>query len=544
MLELRGIGKYFPSNGVTALKNADFTLRPGEIHSLLGENGTGKSTLMHILSGYLVPSAGNILLDGKKRHFSAPADALGFGIGMVRQHPGFVRGFRVWEDCILGAEKEKTRTPAKGIAALGQEWRSLFPDPGLWRKRVQQTAADWGFDLPTDKRTELLTVSQRQKAAVLALLLRDVTWFIFDEPTAVLAPGEAEALFLIFRRLRESGRGVVFITHKLDEALAISDRITVMRHGETGNPLNAKDLSAAALKKIIFGAEETAAGRDPQVSDRTSVSNEGEAPAETLRPSIPARRQVLVIKDLTLEVPGLPHIRNVNLELAPGLIFGIAGVRDSGLETLELAIAGLLNNSDAGGFKGVITLNGHDITGKGVRAFRNAGGAYLGKDRLGGNLAPALPLRESLIIHAYRRARISPKMPLKLPFPLKPAGFLDMAYLDSHCRKIMERAGIARSASGRADSFSGGMIQRILLAREFAEDASLLVLAEAGSGLDQIHRAALDKELKELARNGKTILLFSASAEEIIGVADEIALLRNGTIAERFKAAQGMNHGE
>jgi len=193
MVELRGISKYFPSNGVTALENAGLTLRSGEVHALLGENGTGKSTLMHILAGYFPPTSGTILVDGKQRHFSTPADALALGIGMVRQHPGFIKGFRVWEDCILGAEKNNkpdSRLSSRGNFAgtFLQKCHSLFLDPGNSRERAGELSNQWGFDLPLDKEAESLTVSQRQKAAVLTLLLRNVKWFIFDEPTAVLTP--------------------------------------------------------------------------------------------------------------------------------------------------------------------------------------------------------------------------------------------------------------------------------------------------------------------------------------------------------------------
>ena len=506
MVELRNISKYFPSNGVTALENAGLTLFPGEIHALLGENGTGKSTLMHILAGYFPPSSGTILVDGKEQYFSAPAAALARGIGMVRQHPGFIKGFKVWEDCILGAEKPRF---------------SLLLDPGLSKRRVEKLSNLWGFDLPLDSQSENLTVSQRLKAAVLALLLRNVKWFIFDEPTAVLTPGETKSLFELFKRLRDEGSGLILITHKLDEALTISSRVTVIKRGVTGESRNTNELSANELKKSITGIEPERPYNAVQLS------------AETAPGISPENKPILVIKDLQLELPGLPHIRNVNLVLGPGKVLGINGVRDSGLETLELAIAGFLEKPDTakrkkdknsqGKFDGSITLNGRDITGKGIRSFRNAGAAYLGADRLGTNLAPDLPIKESLIIHACRRRH---------------GIFLDSGYLNSWCKKIMNRAGIARPIKDKASSFSGGMLQRILLAREFAEDASLVVLAEAGSGLDHFNRTKLAKELKALVTRGASALLFSTDMEELISVSDEILVLKNGTLTQ---AAESMD---
>ena len=529
MIELRGIEKYFPSNGVMALQNASLTLRSGEIHALLGENGTGKSTLMHILAGYIPQTSGAIFLDGRERHFLNSAEAIANGIGMVRQHPLFVRGFRTWEDCVLGAETEdRSHSPqtfhspgkAQGKEFFGKV-RSLFLNPLLAKKRVLKLSAQWGFDLPLEKKTEALTVSQRQKAAVLALLLRDVEWFIFDEPTAVLAEDETKNLFELFSRLRGEGKGLIFITHKLNEALAISDRITVIRRGVTDEARPAKDCSAEMLSDAIFGKADHAPD-NLHITPLVTKEN---------TPSVSGKKPILEIKKLRLEIPGLPCIKEINLELMPGKILGIYGIRDSGLETLEKAITGFLPSP-----KGSIALNGQSIAGKGARAFREAGGAYLGADRLGSCLAPELALYESLIIHESRKARLG--------FGF----FLDMGRLFAWCLDIMkgaeiERAGIegeGRDVFDKASSFSGGMLQRILLAREFAENASLLVLAEPGSGLDQHRQWKLEEELRDFVRQGKAALLLSTDIDELNSITDNIMTLRNGTL---FTAGNGSKAG-
>ena len=508
MVELRGIGKYFPSNGVTALENAGLTLKPGEIHALLGENGSGKSTAMHILAGYFPPSSGAVFVDGKERHFRAPAEALAAGIGMVRQHPNFIRGFKVWEDCILGAEKHKR----KGLSPFPVP--SIFFAPALQKKSIEEKAGLWRIDLPLDAKTESLTVSQRQKAAVLALLIREVKWFIFDEPTSVLTPGETENLFGLLIHLRDEGRGIIFITHKLDEALVVSDRITIIRRGITLEPRNVKGLSIDVLKEDIFGdshIEEHRTGAQGHRGKKTTTEYTEFHGAE--------KNTVLSIRDLTFTPPGLPCVKNVNLKLLSGKVTGITGVRDGGLETMELAVTGLSFRSgkNPGEFEGSITLNGRDITGKGVRAFRDAGGVYLGADRLGNNLALGLPLSESLVIHVCRRARR--------------CVFLDMKRLNSWCRQVMERAGITRHASDMAFSFSGGMLQRILLAREFAENASLIVLAEPGSGLDQANRMKFEEELRSIVSHGAAALVFSTDIAELTSIADEIMVLRDGELS-------------
>ena len=508
MIELRDIRKFFPANGVLALENAGLTLRPGELHALLGENGSGKSTLMHILAGYFPASSGTIMVDGKACSFSAPADALAHGIGMVRQHPGFVRGLKVWEDCILGAERQELsganerRKGSGAISVFAKKCRSLFFDPGLARKRAMEASAKWGIDLPLDSQAETLTVGQRQKAAVLALLLRNVKWFIFDEPTAVLGAEESESLFRLFGRLRAEKRGIIFITHKLNEALAVSDRVTVMRQGVTGETLDAGRLSIESLTE--------------QMSNMGQVSQIG----HTLQTGqmfqtrqVSSKTPAFAIRNLRVQPPGLPFLREINLELMPGEILGILGDRDSGLETLEKTITGFYGEP-----AGSITLNGREIAGRGVRAFREAGGAYLGADRLGGNLAPDLPLSESLIIHEFHRAR-------------RGSGpFLDMERLKAWQKKIMGMAGIGRPVSGMANSFSGGMIQRILLAREFAESASLIVLAEATSGLDLQKSRILADEIRELADKGAAVLLLSTDKDELQSITDKIAALRDGIL--------------
>ena len=469
-----------------ALEDVNFILRAGEIHALLGENGSGKSTLMHILAGFFPQSAGSIFIDSKECRFLSPADALACGIGMVRQHPGFIKGLKVWENCILGSER-------KG--------RLLF-DSGLSKKTVEEKAGQWHINLPLDSPAESITVGQRQKAAILALLLRDVNWFIFDEPTTVLSAEETESLFQLFKRLCSEGRGIIFITHKLKEALAISNRITVIRHGVAQETHKTSGLSAEELRREIFGADIT---ENSMEQKKSSEQTTNETP-------------ILIIKNLHLEPPGLPAIKNVNLRLTPGMIIGITGNRDGGYETLEHAITGFLKIGDKNmnHSSGSIALNGHDITGKGVRAFRNAGGAYLGADRLGSNLARELPLFDSLIIHAYRRERFGI--------------FLNMAYLKAWCGKIMNCSGVMRSVEDKSASFSGGMVQRILLQREFAEDASLLVLTEPGSALDQINRAALTDALREYARGGRAVLVFSSDAEELKFFTDEIMALKDGIL--------------
>jgi simple sugar transport system ATP-binding protein len=503
VIELRRIQKTFASNGVAALDNAEFDLRDGEIHALLGENGAGKSTLMHIMAGYLKPDAGQILVDGKKQRFGAPTDALRAGIGMVRQHPRMTPGFAVWEDCILGAEPNVFGFVSRRKA----------------HALVRALSERWGFDLPLDKATGALTISQRQKAAVLALLFRGETagaaerriqYFIFDEVTAVLSPEETEGLLRLFDRLKAEGKGVVIISHKLEETLGIADRVSVLRKGRTVATAPGASLDNETIGALMFGV------------DRGKTTNSVAAPlgpAAQMTPTAAASAGLLV-QGLVVEARGRPFIRNVSVELPPGKIVGIAGVRDSGLETLELGITGFLRP-----LAGKIRLGDRDIGGKGPRAFRDAGGAYISADRTGTALAPDLRLRDNIIIHLHRRSRRGFWGAL---------GIMDRRFIRDATQSIMDVAGVAGNPRGMADSLSGGMQQRIILAREFAEDAAILVLAEPGWGLDQSGRERLNAQLRAQAAQGKGALLFSTDLDELLALSDEILTLRNGEFSDRI----------
>jgi simple sugar transport system ATP-binding protein len=511
VLELRHIQKTFASNGVAALDNAGFDLRDGEIHALLGENGAGKSTLMHIMAGYLKPGAGQILIDGKERHFNAPADALAAGIGMVRQHPRMTPGFTVWEDCILGAEPHR----------LGLVNRRKARD------MVRGLSERWGFDLPLDKTTDALTISQRQKAAVLALLFRGeasgaaehrIGRFIFDEVTAALSPQETEGLFRLFGRLKAEGKGIVIISHKLEETAGIADRVSVLRQGRTVATAAASSLDAATIGALMFG------------TDRGENTNSATAPPKPAAKPASTAAAGLLVEGLALEAPGRPFIRSVAIDLPPGKIVGIAGVRDSGLETLELGITGFLAPA-----AGRILLGGRDIGGKGPRAFRDAGGAYISADRTGTALAPELRLRDNIIIHLHRRSRRGFWGAL---------GIMDRRFIKGEIRTIMAAAGVTGNPRGLADSLSGGIQQRIILAREFAEDAAILVLAEPGLGLDRSSRERLNAQLRAQAAQGKGALLFSTDLDELLALSDEILALRNGEFSDRIVLNPNNNAAE
>lgn len=489
-IRLRNVSKYFPSNGVQALSGARFDLRTGEIHALIGENGAGKSTLMHILAGHLEMTTGELQVDGIPRRFHRPAEALRLGIGMVRQHPALVPGFALWEDALLGLPE-----PA------------LFPlDARRGRRRFQELSDRWGFDLDGAVRTEKLTISQRQKASILTLLLHQVRCIILDEPTAVLSPVETERLFTLLRRLRDDGKAIVLISHKLEETLQVADRITVLRQGETVASVDAKGTNPAELISLMFGRD----------LERDGSFNGLRPLLETEQEELRAARgePLLQVEGLSVVQKDLVSLWGLSFSVYPGEIFGVAGVRDSGLETLELAVTGFVQPRS-----GKIRLKGTAVEGKGPLAFRKAGAAYVSADRLGRALALKLPIIDSLIVHSHRRfvknRRLWPH-------------FLDLRAIRSWANQILKASGIQGRLDSLAESFSGGQLQRLILVREFAEEAPLLVLADPGWGLDASGKVLFQERLVEYLRRGGTVLIFSTDVDELLRLSSRVMVIRDG----------------
>ncbi|MDR2193335.1 MAG: ATP-binding cassette domain-containing protein [Treponema sp.] len=521
------ITKRFSANAVQALDGADLTIREGEIHALIGENGAGKSTLMHILAGYMQPSSGRIIVHAAERRFRSPREALDSGIGMVRQHPALVSGLRVWEHCILGAERDAVIRPA------------------AQRTRLRELCDQWDFDLPLDHPADSLSVSQRQYAALINLLLRNCRILIFDEITAVISRAEAERLFTLFNRLKERGFSLIVISHKLDEVLSSADRITVLRSGETVASIAAENAGIHALNALMFGSR-------PAPAAAHSVPDVRSASAA-------AHSVLLSVKDLMVEAPDKPSIRHVSMEIRANTITGIAGVRDSGLETLEYALAGMIPRTS-----GAIVLNNTALP-LGKRddlpaVFRAAGMAYLNADRTNVCLAMNRPLWDNLVIHAHRRQPVC-------------GFFLNKPLLDAWARSIMARAGSARSSREPASSFSGGQLQRLLIERERAEiipaetgpagrlssrpsaapakPACLFIVSEPAWGLDARARKTLADTLRSMvngtvetgtaSEGGVSIALFSTDIDALLEVSDEILVLNSGSISARIAIADRAN---
>ncbi|MDR1257355.1 MAG: ATP-binding cassette domain-containing protein [Spirochaetaceae bacterium] len=502
MIELRRIYKTFPSNGARALEGASLELRPGEIHAVFGENGAGKSTLMQILAGFERPDSGEIIVDGKLRRFLSPAGALALGIGMVRQRPELCPGLRVWEACVLGAEAR----------------RGPFMLRAVSRSEVVRLSREWGFDLPADAAVESLDAAGRQRAAVLAALLRKIRFIIFDEPTAVLNQLESERFFALVRRLSESGLSPVIVSHKIDETLALAGRATVLRKGITAAVLDRREFDTRKIAALMFGSE------PPETSSAAggfSGGDENESlrpPPAKIHPPKYAENVRLEVRNLSAGGAGCPAIRAVSMELRGGAIYGLAGVRESGVERLMLAIAGCLRPAS-----GSVMIDGRPLDGS-VSCFRQNGGACLG---MGGAVASwdgETSLADNLAIHAHRR----------FPHPrpaLKRTGWLDFRSLREWVSTLLRGAGINFSPRVKIRSLSGGMLQNLLTRRELAENASVILMSEPGWGLDTRRRRALFGLLRSEADNGKTALLFLSDLSDLLEVTDEVFVMCGGGIS-------------
>ena len=485
IIEMLNITKEFP--GIKANDNITLQLKRGEIHALLGENGAGKSTLMSILFGLYQPTSGTIKKDGKEVHINTPNDANDLNIGMVHQHFKLVECFSVLDNIILGVE------PTKGI----------FLEKKGARQRVMELSDKYGLMVDPDALVSDITVGMQQRTEILKMLYRDNEVLIFDEPTAVLTPQEIDFLLDIIKSLRDDGKTIILITHKLEEIKRIADRCAILNRGRLMDVMDVATTSTKVMANKMVG-------REVNFETEKEPAKPGKTILDIQHLNVYNKQDFQVVKDVSLEVHS-------------GEIVAIAGVAGNGQVEIADAIAGLIPARS-----GKILLNGRDITDLSIRERTTEGISYIPEDRQNYGLVMDFTLSENLALRNY----------YKEPFCHK--GVLDQKIFEDNSEKLIEKYDI-RSGQGSKTvvrSMSGGNQQKAIIAREVEQDSSLMIFVQPTRGLDIGAIENIHKQIIAERDKGKAILLISLELDEIMNCADTIAVIYNGSIQKIAKASE------
>ena len=475
LVVMEHITKRFP--GVVANDDVSIELRPGEVHALIGENGAGKSTLMRVLYGMYPSDGGRILVKGEEVRISSPRVAIQHGIGMVHQHFVLVDPFTVTENVILGEE---------GGTLL---------DLDTANERVGELASSYGFRVRPSAVVEDLSVGEEQRVEILKALYRGVDILILDEPTAVLTPGEAKELFGNLRKLRETGKTIVFISHKLDEVLEIADRITVLRRGKVVGETSPDATSKAKLAEMMVGRP---------VLFRLD------------KPDVQIGPPVLRAEGLLAAGP----VNGISLEVRAGEILGVAGVEGNGQRELAEVLIGLRPLSS-----GRILLGETDITGSSVEDIRKAGVAYIPEDRHGQGLVLDMNVWENAILGRQDDRDFAGAGGLVLL----------IGKIKALAQRLIRRFDVrTRTINATVGTLSGGNQQKLILARELDTDPKLLVAAQPTRGLDVGAIEFVWRQILAQKAAGRAVLLISAELDEIYALADRILTLYEGRITGEY----------
>ncbi len=482
IVEMRNITKRFP--GIVANSDVTIRIKKGEIYALLGENGAGKSTLMSILFGMYEPDEGEILIRGKREKINSPSRATELNIGMVHQHFKLVSNYTITENIIMGQEPRG---------------RFLGFLPCIDIKRADREIADLSrkYNLevtPTDIISDI-NVSTRQRVEILKMLYRDAEILIFDEPTAVLTPQEIDALLDIISGLRDSGKTIILISHKLDEIKRIADRCAILRRGRLIAVLDVKSTDTKEMANLMVGRE---------VSFRTEKKETGFG--ET----------VLEIDKLTIHNSDeFPVVRNVSFKIREGEILAIAGVSGNGQVEIAHAIAGLMKVHS-----GDIRLYGKSIRNMSIRERTEAGIAYIPEDRQEMGLVLDFNLKDNLALKRYYRDSFARK------------GIRNNTYLDECGRSIIDKYDVRCAASTETivRSMSGGNQQKAIIGREIELGGVLTIFVQPTRGLDIGAIERVHKQIIEERDKGKAVLLISLELDEVMNLADTIAVIYSGEI--------------
>ncbi|MFP4363457.1 MAG: ABC transporter ATP-binding protein [Spirochaetia bacterium] len=475
-LSASNLSKVFQPGNVKALTDVSFTVKPGTIHAVIGENGAGKSTLMNILSGDIPQTKGEVLLSEKKKVFKSPKDALTAGIGLLHQHVRLVPGFPIWKNIILGIE------PRIGFGTI---------DKKNAKNRIHTLSKKYTFPIDLDAKSGELLVSQKQIAGLFHLLLRDISIIALDEPTAPLTQQETQNLFSILLQLKNDGKSIIFITHKLKEVFQIADTVTVLRKSRLVTTLAIDKTTEEELSSLMVGKEQI-----------TPAARKERQPGDS----------VLSITRLSGFGKSTHPIKDVSFHVRQGEILGITGMREHGLEALEDILAGIQRN-----YSGTIVYKNTKVEHLALPGLRRKGVAYIPTDRLSRGASLDATMTENMILLQYRK--------------LQSRGFFLKESLQHFVETLKARFNIIGKGKSPLATLSGGNIQRVILSRELSSKPDLIILCEPSWGLDFHGRAFLYNRIFNAREQGCAVLVITTELDEIIELSDRIGILYNGSLA-------------
>ncbi|MBN9024071.1 MAG: ABC transporter ATP-binding protein [Rhizobiales bacterium] len=489
---MRGIRVVFAS--LVATEDGNLVVDRGEIHALLGENGAGKSTLMRALAGLLVPAAGEIRIDGQLEPLGSAHEAMRLGIGMVHQHFMLVPTLTVAENVCLG------------LASTGR----FFPDLKTAAAKIRDLATTYGLDVDPNARVADLSIAGQQRVEILKALYRGARILILDEPTAVLTPQETEGLFRILRSLAAEGTAILFISHKLNEVMALTSGVTVLRQGRVVATAKTGDTDARGLARMMVGAEIEL----PKLEDVPSLEAAGTEPDAMGRPARAAATPILAVESLVCrDVRGAVRVDGASLAVRPGEIVGVAGVDGNGQQELAEAIVGL-SRVEAG----AIRLMGEDVTAASVARRIALGLAHIPEDRHRTAIVGPMSIEDNLILEQAGEP------------PLSKRGWLDRRAIADNARRITAFDVRATGASQKVGTLSGGNQQKVVLGRALSRAPNLVVAVQPVRGLDVGATAFVHRQLLARRAAGAGVLLISTELDEILALSDRIVVMFKGAI--------------
>ena len=485
VIEMLHITKEFP--GIRANDDITLQLKKGEIHALLGENGAGKSTLMSILFGLYQPEAGTIKKDGRTVEIRNPNDATALHIGMVHQHFKLIEVFTVLDNIILGAEDTKLGFLQKKEA----------------RRKVRELSDRYGLHVDLDAKVEDITVGMQQRVEILKMLYRDNDILIFDEPTAVLTPQEIEELMQIMQGLAKEGKSILFISHKLNEIIAVSDRVTVLRKGQCIGTIDTASTSKEELSRMMVGR-----------------------PVQLVVDKAPAKPGSPILTVENFSVPSKLHkgdaVKSVSFSVQAGEIVCIAGIDGNGQTEFVHALSGLEKNST-----GTVTLCGKDITAASIRQRSLDGMSHIPEDRHKHGLILDYTLEQNMVLQRYFEPRFQNH------------GFIRFDEVREYATELIDQYDV-RSGQGpitTTRSMSGGNQQKAIVAREIDRDLPLIVAVQPTRGLDVGAIEYIHNQLVAQRDAGKAVLLVSLELDEVMNLSDRILVMYEGEIVGEFDPA-------